>query len=89
MGDILDNLNNVHICSSTKGRLNAILNSNKKQPITMKIIKSVYTETHELYPPAIKLLRDINLDPLVIKDKRIKKENMKEEMSVVAKQRNR
>lgn len=89
MGDILDNLNNVHICSNTKGRLNTVFLSNKNRPITISIIKAIYTETQELYPPAMKLLKDVNLDPLIVKDKRIKKENTLEaNLRVITKQMN-
>lgn len=89
MGDILDNLNDVHICSSTKGRLNAIFHSNKKRPITITIIKAIYTDTQELYPPAIKLLKDVNFDPLIVKEKRTKRQNIEANLSVITKQNNR
>lgn len=89
MGDILDNLNDVHICSSTKGRLNAIFHSNKMRPVTISVIKAVYTDTQELYPPAIKLIKDVNLDPVIIKEKHLNRQSMERDWSVVTKRNNR
>lgn len=55
----------------------------------MTIIKAVSSETHELYSPLIKFLRDVKLDPLEIKDRQLKKENGETLPSVVTKRNNR
>lgn len=67
VGDILDNLNGVHICGVTKGKLNSILKSNKGQPVTIMIIKAKYSNTNELYQPIISLLKQVQLDPVEVK----------------------
>lgn len=90
VGDVLDNLNGVHICSATKGRLNAIFCNNKVKPITVMVIKAINPESQELYQPMIKLLRDVNLDPVALREKRLQnKEVNKIQHTVAAKQRNR
>lgn len=63
IGDVLDELNGVHICAATKGRLGSILKINKTQPITVTIIKAVYTDTKKIFPPIVSLLKEIHLDP--------------------------
>lgn len=69
--------------------MNAIFHSNKKRPVTLNIIKAVLIETRELYAPVIRLLRDVNLDPIVVKEAQLKKENTEADLSVIMKRNNR
>ncbi|KAL1495010.1 hypothetical protein ABEB36_010500 [Hypothenemus hampei] len=61
-GDILDELNNVHINNTSKGRLNMIMRSNKLRPVKIRLIKACYKESGQLYGPIQNLLRDLKID---------------------------
>ncbi|KAK4874706.1 hypothetical protein RN001_014066 [Aquatica leii] len=63
VGDVLDNLNGVHICLATKGKLNTILKSSKGLPVTLTIIKTRSSSTNELYKPIVQLLHQVHIDP--------------------------
>ncbi|GJQ72241.1 hypothetical protein Trydic_g3332 [Trypoxylus dichotomus] len=69
VGDVLDSLNGVQICSATKGRLRTIFKSCKGRPIVLTIIKAVHSDTKQIYLPIINLLRHVRIDPVVLKNR--------------------
>lgn len=64
----------MYICAATKGRLASIFRNTKKQPVHVTIVKAVNSATNELFPPMIKLLKEVDLDPIAIREKRISAE---------------
>ncbi|KAK5640774.1 hypothetical protein RI129_009321 [Pyrocoelia pectoralis] len=69
VGDLLDNLNGVHICSATKGRLNTILKGCKGQPVTVTIVKAKGSHANEIYRPILSLLKKVHIDPVALRNK--------------------
>lgn len=62
-------MNGNHISHATKGKLHSIFNLSKGKPINCAIIKAVYTETKEIYLPIVKLLKQVNIDPVILKNR--------------------
>lgn len=67
VGDVLDVLNGVQICSNTKGRLSTILKNRKGLPITVTVIKALYSEPKQIFPPIINLWHQVCLDTAILK----------------------
>lgn len=61
-GDVLDELNGIHLCLSSRGKLNKIRNKTMRKPVSLKIIKARYSDASDLYPPLIPLLKAIKID---------------------------
>lgn len=80
----MDNLNGVHICRAIKGRLQNVLRLNKGQPNTVSIIKAIYADTKETYPPIIALLKQVHIDPDILKSRFYETETHNEECLKVA-----
>ncbi|KAF5285914.1 hypothetical protein FQA39_LY04375 [Lamprigera yunnana] len=76
VGDILDNLNGVHICLATKGKLNKIFKSSKGFPIKIAIIKAKNSSTNQLYKPIENLLHQVHIDPATLINKPENLENV-------------
>lgn len=68
MGDVLDNLNGIHICSATKGRLESILRVARGQPIIITVVKAKYSDTNELFPGIITLLKKAKVDVQAVRN---------------------
>lgn len=62
-GDILDELNGVHVTNSTRKKLAAIMRKSAAKPITVRIIKAFLQEPDIIYPPILTLLLQAHLDP--------------------------
>lgn len=71
IGDILDELNGIHICTATRGRLSSILKLNKNGPITLSVIKAVYGDSKQIFPPIVSLLKQVQIDPDLVKNNSI------------------
>ncbi|KAB0793857.1 hypothetical protein PPYR_13477 [Photinus pyralis] len=69
VGDLLDNLSGVHICSATKGKLNAILKSCKGQPVNVTIVKARSSGANEIFKPILALLKQVHIDPVALRSK--------------------
>lgn len=63
VGDILDELNGIHITTSKQGKLSSIMRKASGQPVVMNIIKAHLPVTGDLFPPVIGLLRQAQIDP--------------------------
>ncbi|XP_018331375.1 uncharacterized protein LOC108741176 isoform X2 [Agrilus planipennis] len=63
VGDVLDSLNGVHICSSVKGKLNSIVRNSRGQPVLVKIVKVRNSKTNDLFSPIVALMKQLKLDP--------------------------
>lgn len=68
MGDVLDNLNGIHICAATKGRLESILRVARGQPISIALVKAKYSDTNELFPGIITLLKKVKVDVQAVRN---------------------
>ncbi|XP_049853427.1 uncharacterized protein LOC126334821 isoform X4 [Schistocerca gregaria] len=62
-GDILDELNGVHVTNSTRKKLASIMKKSIAKPITVRIIKAFLHEPDIIYPPILTLLLQAHLDP--------------------------
>ncbi|XP_049950780.1 uncharacterized protein LOC126458033 isoform X1 [Schistocerca serialis cubense] len=62
-GDILDELNGVHVTNSTRKKLASIMRKSTAKPITVRIIKAFLHEPDIIYPPILTLLLQAHLDP--------------------------
>ncbi|KAF5288300.1 hypothetical protein FQR65_LT12032 [Abscondita terminalis] len=71
VGDLLDNLNGVHICLKMKGMLNTILKTSRGHPVTVTIIKAKFSKTNELYKPIVRLLHQVHIDPSTLLNKSV------------------
>lgn len=65
----MDDLNGVHISHTTKGKLQSIFNLSKGKPINCVIIKAVYTDSKEIYLPIVRILKQVNIDPDLLKNR--------------------
>ncbi|XP_044758536.1 uncharacterized protein LOC123316500 [Coccinella septempunctata] len=80
IGDILESINDVHIDSSSRGKLSCLLKRQKSIPISLTIVKALKTSNNNtLFIPLRKYLLDVNLDILQIQNR--KKEVPDEEKS--------
>lgn len=68
-GDVLDELNGIHLCLHSRGKLNKIRNKAMRKPVSLKVIKARYTDSGELYPPLIPLLKLVKIDPDTLRNK--------------------
>ncbi|XP_067006340.1 uncharacterized protein [Anabrus simplex] len=71
IGDILDELNGVHITTSTRNKLSKIMKKAANQPVMTNIIKA-HCGSDYLYPPIINLLRRCHIDPNEVKSMYLK-----------------
>lgn len=67
-GDVLDELNGMHLSLSSRGKLNKIRNKYLRKPVSLKVIKVRYTDKGDLYPPLIPLLKLVKIDPDTLRD---------------------
>lgn len=63
VGDVLDELNGVHITTSKRGKLSSIMRRASGQPVAVNIIKAHLPLTGDLFPSVIGLLRQAQIDP--------------------------
>jgi hypothetical protein len=63
VGDVLDELNGIHITTSQRGKLSSIMRKASGQPIVVNIIKAHLPVTGDLFPSVIGLLRQAQIDP--------------------------
>ncbi|XP_019761017.1 uncharacterized protein LOC109538286 isoform X2 [Dendroctonus ponderosae] len=62
IGDVLDQLNDVQINNTSKGRLNLIMKSNKPKPVKVRIVKGYCKDSGQIYGPIQILLKNLKID---------------------------
>lgn len=71
IGDVLESINDVHIDSSSRGKLRCLLKKQQSLPIRLTVIKALKeSNNNTLYIPLRKYLLDVNLDILQIQNRR-------------------